>query len=94
MRWWPVAATASASIFVISLAAFAVAPSIGAFCDQMGGSCNEFSLAARSLVVGSGAFLAASLVAGLYTSLLARRMGHHAQNDTRPLVSVHARRRH
>lgn len=95
MRWWPVAATVSASVFVVSLGAFFVAPSISAFCGQVGGSCDGFPLAARSMVVGSGAFLAASLVAGLYTALLVRNMlGRRVEEDTRPLVSVHARRRH
>ena len=95
MRWWPVAATVSATVFVVSLGGFFVSPSIAAFCEQMGGSCEEFSLASRSLVVGSGAFLTASLVAGLYTALLVRNMvrrGH--EDDDRPLVSVHPRRRH
>lgn len=95
MRWWPVAAATSATVFVISLAGFFVAPSIGAFCAQMGGSCEEFGAAARSLVVGSGAFFAASLVAGLYTALLVRTMARRGpEGDTRPLVSVHPRRRH
>lgn len=95
MRWWPAAAATSATVFVISLAGFFVSPSIAAFCAQIGGSCDEFNGIARSLVVGSGSFLAASLVAGLYTGFLVRSMARRGgDKDTRPLVSVHARRRH
>ena len=96
MRWWPVAAAVSASIFVISLGFFAFAPSIVALCGQVGeaSTCEPLVTGSRALVVGSGAFLTASLVAGLYTALLAHKMVNASDKDTRPLVSVHARRRH
>ena len=97
MRWWPVAATVSAAAFVVAMGSFLLAPSFVALCDSMGepGRCDSFVFGARSLVVGSGAFLTASLVAGLYTALLSRTLHLGGpEEDTRPLVSVHARRRH
>ncbi|HVM44738.1 MAG TPA: hypothetical protein VM582_02290 [Candidatus Thermoplasmatota archaeon] len=94
MRWWPLAASVSGAAFVLSLGALALAPSVVKLCASLGGGCAAFDVGARSLVVGSGSFLAASLVAGLYTVLLTRHLDA-ARRDSRPLVSVHApRRRH
>lgn len=95
MHWWPMAASVSAAFFVVALAAITVAPAIEKLCGEdlaRSTVCDRLLMAARSLVVGSGALLAAALVAGTYTVLLARAGRPRA--DDRPLVSIRARRRH
>lgn len=95
MRWWPVAATVSAAAFVVSVGLFALAPSVVNLCAKVdqAATCEPLVFGARSLVVGSGAVFSASLVAALYTALLTRA-AEREREDSRPLVSVHARKRH
>lgn len=97
MTWWPVAAMTAASVFVVSMGALLAAPAAMPLCgrDDAGigtaVACDALLSFLRGLVVLSGAALAAALVAGLHAALAGRVV--RGREDTRPLVSVHPRRR-
>ncbi|HUR69388.1 MAG TPA: hypothetical protein VM370_09095 [Candidatus Thermoplasmatota archaeon] len=80
MRWWLGAATVAAIAFVEALAALIASLWLPVLREP-----------ARAFVVGSGSMLAAFTVVALYTALL--RQVEAPLRDTRPLVSMHPRRR-
>lgn len=80
MRSWSLAATMAAAAFVGSLVLLIVSIWIP-----------YLRHAARSFVVGSGAMLAAFIAAGLWDWL--KFQVDAPRRDTRPLVSMHPRRR-
>lgn len=79
MRFWPALATVSAGAFGLAVATF----------YGSGGD----SVSARSLVVGSGAMLASTLIGGAQAAYIDRREAR-AQAEKPPVVSIHRPRRH
>lgn len=80
MRSWHLAATFAAAAMVTSLALLLVAMALPWLAES-----------ARIFVVATGSLLAAFIVAGLWDGLTCQVEA--TRRDTRPLLSVHPRRR-